>query len=100
MTQFFCITRNGLELYLKVTPSASKTCIQDVRDGRLRIKVASAPEDGKANAELTSFLAKSLALPKNAIKLKTGEKSRQKTLILPADCAAVLKNLLPLENVT
>ena len=98
MDNFFCITADGLELYLKVTPSSSKTCIQDVRNGRLRIKVAAAPEDGKANTELIAFLAKLLSIPKSAIILKTGEKSRQKTLILPAGCAELLKGLLPLEN--
>ncbi|MDR2491624.1 MAG: DUF167 domain-containing protein [Spirochaetaceae bacterium] len=99
MTHFFCITPDGLELNLKITPSSSKTCVQDVRDGRLRIKVAAAPEDGKANAELIAFLAKSLSIPKSAIKLKYGEKSRQKTLVIPADYAVVLKKLLTLENV-
>jgi uncharacterized protein YggU (UPF0235/DUF167 family) len=33
-------------LDIKVTPGASKNEILDVREGRLRVKLAAAPEDG------------------------------------------------------
>lgn len=70
-------------LDIKVTPGASKNEILDVREGRLRVKIAAAPEDGKANAELVSFLAKTLDVSRNRIAVVQGEKSRLKTLSLP-----------------
>jgi uncharacterized protein (TIGR00251 family) len=54
-----------------------------MRENRLRIKIAAAPENGKANAELCAFLAKLLSCAKKDVVLKTGEKSRLKTVMLP-----------------
>jgi uncharacterized protein (TIGR00251 family) len=67
-------------LDIKVTPGASKNEILDVRESRLRVRVAAAPEDGKANAELVSFLAKTLGIAKKDITIIRGEKSRLKTI--------------------
>lgn len=72
-----------LLLDVKAVPGASKTEIAGVRDGRLRIRVAAAAEDGKANAELIAFLAKALGCAKKDVVLYSGEKSRLKTLALP-----------------
>jgi uncharacterized protein (TIGR00251 family) len=66
-------------LDLKVTPGASKNEILDMREGRLRVKIAAAPEDGKANAELVSFLARTLGIARKDITIIRGEKSRLKT---------------------
>jgi uncharacterized protein (TIGR00251 family) len=73
--------QGGLRLLaVKVTPGASKNEILDVREGRLRVKIAAAPEDGKANAELVSFLAKTLGIAKKDVTVQSGEKSRLKTV--------------------
>ncbi|MDR1468288.1 MAG: DUF167 domain-containing protein [Spirochaetaceae bacterium] len=67
-------------LDIKVTPGASKNEILDVREGRLRVKIAAAPEDGKANAALAAFLAETLGIAKKNITIVHGEKSRLKTV--------------------
>jgi uncharacterized protein (TIGR00251 family) len=69
-------------LDIKVTPGASKNEILDVRESRLRIRIAAAPEDGKANTELVSFLAKTLGIAKKDVSVIHGEKSRLKTVAL------------------
>ncbi|MDR2601337.1 MAG: DUF167 domain-containing protein [Spirochaetaceae bacterium] len=84
MNDFFAIKPEGVYLYCKITPAAAKNQIQDVKDGKLRIKIAAAPENGKANAGLSAFLAKLLRIPKNAVTIKSGEKSRQKTIFIPS----------------
>ena len=66
-------------LDIKVTPGASKNEILDTREGRLRVKIAAAPEDGKANAALVSLLAETLGIAKKEITIIRGEKSRLKT---------------------
>ena len=80
-----CIHISGNLVYLniKALPGASRSQILGVKDGRLRVKVAAAPEDGKANAELCAFLAKTLGCPKKDVNLQAGEKSRLKTVSLP-----------------
>ncbi len=53
-----------------------------MHDGRLKIRLNAPPVDGKANQHLIAFLGKTFKLPKSAIRLKRGESSRTKTLIL------------------
>jgi len=86
MDNYFRIDGGEILLEIKAVPGASKTEFAGVKDGRLRIRLAAAPEDGKANAELLSFLSKTLGCPKRDIRLVTGEKSRLKVVALPAEC--------------
>ena len=72
-----------ISLLIKAVPGSSKSLLGEIREGRLKIKIAAAPEDGKANEKLRAFLAKILGCPKNDITLSAGEKSRLKTLTLP-----------------
>jgi uncharacterized protein (TIGR00251 family) len=80
-----CFRPDGdkLRLEIKAVPGASKTELAGIKDGRLRIRIAAAPEDGKANAEMLGFLSKTLDCPKRDLQLLSGEKSRLKTVALP-----------------
>lgn len=80
-------------LDVKVVPGASRTEIMDTQEGRLRLRIAAAPEDGKANLELRSFLAKQVGCPKKDVQIVSGEKSRLKTLSFPAACASYIQAL-------
>jgi len=56
----------------------------DTRSGRvLRVKIAAAPVDGKANAALRECLAKHFILAKSQVLLEKGDTSRIKTFTLP-----------------
>jgi uncharacterized protein (TIGR00251 family) len=87
------IDENTLILKVKAVPGASKSECVEVKEGRLRIRIAAAAEDGKANEELRFFLAKILGCPKKNITLQSGEKSRLKTLALPLACQEKLEAL-------
>jgi uncharacterized protein (TIGR00251 family) len=65
-----------------------------VRDGRLCIRIAAPPEDGKANDCLRGFLAKILGCAKKDVALIKGEKSRLKTAAVPAEYADKIRELL------
>jgi uncharacterized protein (TIGR00251 family) len=93
MDNYIRISGNFLFLDIKAIPGASKSGLGEVREGRLKVRIAAAPEDGKANEELRSFLAKALELPKKDIILESGEKSRLKTLRLPVSAKEKLKKL-------
>jgi uncharacterized protein (TIGR00251 family) len=91
-----CIRVSGDSLLvdLKVQPGASRSCLAGVKDGRLRVRIAAAAEDGKANAELTAFFAGLAGCPKRDVALKTGLKSRLKTLALPLSCRKALETAI------
>ena len=84
MKSCFRVSGDFLYLDIKAVPGASKSAIGEVTEGRLKVRIAAAPEDGKANEELRSFLAKTLGLAKKDVILESGEKSRLKTVRLPA----------------
>ena len=90
-----CIRTCGDYLFLdiKAVPGASKSALGEIKEGRLKVRIAAAPEDGKANEELRSFLAKALGLPKKDLVLEAGEKSRLKTLRLPVSAKEKIENL-------
>ncbi|MDR2072459.1 MAG: DUF167 domain-containing protein [Spirochaetaceae bacterium] len=75
--------KDRLFLDIKVVPGSSKSEIAGVKDGRLRIRIAAAPEGGRANSALIAYLAKALGCPKKDVALHSGEKSRLKTAALP-----------------
>jgi uncharacterized protein (TIGR00251 family) len=77
---------DALILNVKAIPGASKTEFAGVHEGRLRVRIAAAPEDGRANGTLVAFLAKTLGCSKKEIVIKSGEKSRLKTVCLPPRC--------------
>ena len=86
MDNFFRVDGDTIRLEIKAVPGASKTELAGIKDGRLRIRLAAAPEDGKANAELLSFLSKTLGCPKRDLRIVSGEKSRLKVVALPLEC--------------
>ena len=94
MNNCFRIDGNTIRLEIKTVPGASKTELAGVKDGRLRIRLAAAPEDGKANAELLNFLSKTFNCPKRDLQILCGEKSRLKAVALPVECKAKLEGII------
>ena len=91
-----CIRIAGAQILLdiKALPGSAQSQIAGLSGDRLRIKIAAAPEDGKANAELRAFLAKALGCPKKDIVLVAGEKSRLKTMALPLALREKLEKMI------
>ncbi|GHV02785.1 hypothetical protein FACS189485_04280 [Spirochaetia bacterium] len=80
---WFRISGSLLHIDIKAVPGASKTEAAGIKDNRLRIRIAAAPEDGRANAELCGFLARVLGCARRDVVLLRGEKSRLKTAAVP-----------------
>ena len=71
-----------------MTPGAkSSAWAGAMPDGRLRVKVAAPPIEGRANDALAEFVAASLHLPRRAVRIERGAGSRDKVVAvdLPAD---------------
>ncbi|MFZ2103050.1 MAG: DUF167 family protein [Oricola sp.] len=90
MTSFFRSGESGADLFVRVTPNASRNAIEGVEirdDGqeRLRLRVTAQPEKGKANKAVVVLLAKALGLPKSAFEVVSGDTARDKTIRIEAD---------------
>jgi uncharacterized protein (TIGR00251 family) len=69
---------DGALVFCRVVASASKNAVAEFGDTVVRVRIAAPPVDGKANAELTRFLAKLLGLPKGSVQILKGESAKNK----------------------
>ena len=69
-----------LRCRLRLQPRSGRTGFGAPYGDRLKLRVRSAPVDGKANAELTAFLAKQFGVPRNRVRLIAGATGRNKTI--------------------
>ena len=67
-------------LEIKAVPNAPKNEVVGWLGDALKVKVHAPPEEGKANAELCAFLAKTLARPKGSVRLGRGASSCSKVI--------------------
>jgi hypothetical protein len=69
-------------MHVRVQPKASRNQLRVAPDGRIRIWLTSPPVDGAANKALLAYLVKTLGLPRGAVQLSKGLKSRDKMLVV------------------
>ncbi len=69
-------------LRLRVSPGAARPGIVGRHGAAWKVRVAQAPEDGKANAAVVRLLADTLALPLRDVSIVSGHTSRDKTVAL------------------
>ena len=84
MESFFTPVEDGLRLFIKVQPGASKNAIEEVicdpcGQAYLKVRVTAVPEKGKANIAVAGLLATSWKLPVSSISITARETSRLKT---------------------
>lgn len=69
-------------LTLRVSPGASRSAVVGRYGAGWKVRVAAAPEDGKANDAVVRLLAETLALPTRDVRIVSGMSSRDKTVAL------------------
>ena len=80
---------------MRVVPRAGRSGVAGMRDGALLVRLAAAPVDGAANAELIEVLAAALDLPKRRIQIVSGDRSRSKRVrLIGLDAQAAIAALL------
>lgn len=72
----------SLLLKLLVQPRSSRIEIAGVHDDALKLRLTTPPIEGRANKAVITFLAKKLNLPKSAVKIKSGQQSRTKRILI------------------
>ena len=72
----------GLDLILDCRLQPKASCDEIVGDlgDELKIRITAPPVDGKANAHLTRFLAKSFGVSKSQVVIEKGELGRSKRI--------------------
>ena len=86
----------GAVIDIKVIPRAGRSQIAGTREDALLIRLAAAPVDGAANAELITLLADALDVPKRSVTVIDGERSRTKRVrVAGLTASAVRARLLP-----
>jgi len=79
-------TQTGVALAVRAQPGAKKTAVSGIfgegATAQLKISVQAPPLEGRANAALIAFLAQSFGLPKSAVRLASGDLSRNKVFLL------------------
>ena len=78
-----------LKLYIQPGSKKSELVGLYGEPPRLKIKIKSQPQDGEANAEVITFLAKLFRIPKGKVEIKRGHTSRQKDVLIEMDFAKI-----------
>jgi len=84
----------GTELNVHIQPGASNSEIAGLHGDAIKIRIQARPVDGAANIALTEFVATCLGVPRKAVKILRGEKSRQKTVWVAVQADEVERRLM------
>ena len=97
---FYRESPEGIILHVRAQPGARKDEIAGEWGGRatpahsLKVRITAPPEKGKANEAIIRLLAKKLGLKKSAIRVISGEASRDKRILIQGIGRLELKTLL------
>jgi uncharacterized protein (TIGR00251 family) len=73
-------SRDGVVIDVRVIPRASRPGPAGARDGALLLRLQAPPVDGAANAEVVGILADLLGVPRRAVAILSGHRSRRKRI--------------------
>lgn len=79
-------------LDLHVQPGAARTEFAGEYGGRLKLRLAAPPVDGKANEALVAFLAEYYGVPKRNVRILAGASSRRKRILIEGARWTATKN--------
>jgi hypothetical protein len=74
----------GWRVQVWVQPGAKRDGLAGEMDGRLKVRLAAAAVENKANEALLAYMARLLELPKSAVTLESGHGARRKMLRIRA----------------
>ena len=70
--------QNGVLITVRVVPRSGRSGLAGTRDGAVLVRLNAAPVDGAANAELIELIADAVGVPKRAVSITSGVRSRNK----------------------
>ena len=88
-------TPEGVVISVKAQPRSSRAGLDGLfGDNAVKVKIRSAPVDGKANKELVETLADAFGISKSSVVFKGGETSKTKRLLLRGVTAAAATKVI------
>jgi uncharacterized protein len=75
-------TDDGVLIAVRVVPRAARAGLAGLREDALLVRLNAAPVEGAANAELIEVLSDALGIPRRAVSITGGERSRRKTVLV------------------
>ena len=91
---FYRESPEGIILHVRAQPGARKDEIAGEWANSLKVRVTAPPEKGRANEAIVRLLAEKLGLKKSAIRVISGETSRDKRVLIQGIGHLELKTLL------
>jgi uncharacterized protein (TIGR00251 family) len=88
-------TAEGVVIAVRVIPRAGRSEVAGTRDGALLVRLNAPPVEGAANDELIEVIADALAVPKRAVTIVAGERSRTKRVRIAGVHADYVASRLP-----
>lgn len=76
------LRRDGVAIQVHAQPGAKRTEIAGLHGDCIKVRLASPPVDGKANARLIEFLARRLGVRRNQVSITRGTSGRRKTVFV------------------
>lgn len=87
-------TPEGLSLRIYLQPRAARNRVVGLRGDAIKITLTAPPIEGRANMALVAFLSRFLKLPRSAVALESGTKSRGKRVrIITPDPTLIIHQL-------
>ena len=95
MSSFFSETPEGVVLNVRAQPRSSRAGLDGLfGEDAVKVRIRSAPVNGKANKELVETLADAFGIPKGAVAFKGGETSKTKRLLLRGVTSARVREVV------
>lgn len=85
--------KDGVYLSVHAQPGAKQAALRGLHGDAVKISVKEAPQDGKANKAIESFVAKELGLPKSAVSVTSGHTSRSKRLFIDGEAELLFRKV-------
>lgn len=94
------IEQRGADVLLtvRVQPKSSRNAVRIDAGGVVHVRLTAPPVEGEANQALIEYVAGMLRRPKRAVTLRSGAKSRTKTLLVEGISSADVEAALRFET--
>lgn len=87
------IKNQDIILNIYIQPAARVSQLSGLHDGRIKLKVSAPPVDGAANKAVVDFFAKFFLVAKSKVLIISGEKSRNKVVLVKDYSPEVLEKI-------
>ncbi|MFY9487278.1 MAG: DUF167 domain-containing protein [Solirubrobacterales bacterium] len=89
---------DGVVVAVRVSPRASRSAVEGVRDGRLLVRVTAPPADGAANKAVCKLLSNATRVPAGRVNVIRGQSARDKHVELAGADLVTVGRLLSIKS--